>query len=72
MRKLQVSHGLKTAVVDCKAIADGEADNVWTETYNDKPVKSNTVTTTTPTPKKPAIPAKPAPAKATSAPAYRH
>ena len=45
----------------CKRIATGTAHNVWTETYNDKPVKSNTVTTTTPEPKKPATPAKPAP-----------
>ena len=45
----------------CKRIATGTAHNVWTETYNGKPVKSNTVTTTTPEPKKPATPAKPAP-----------
>ena len=45
----------------CKRIATGTAHNVWTETYNGKPVKSNTVTTTTPEPKKPATPATPAP-----------
>ena len=67
--------------IQCKAIADGEADNVWTEMYNNKAMKSNVVKNNIVSPAKPATPAKPqapqpqkvvekqAPAKATPTPA---
>ena len=45
--------------IQCKAIADGEADNVWTEMYNNKAMKSNVVKNNIVSPAKPATPAKP-------------
>ena len=67
-----------TALFQCKRIAPGTVYNTFSETYNGRVKKSNTVKTTTPEPKKPepstkkpvtpVQPAKPAPAVAKAQP----